>query len=256
MELFVRKNSIVREIWGNSDMILFIFAGAAAEFALNKAVDWLYFTGKLPSDPIGRLFSTVNYARLIVFSEKSKTFQVIDQMADIHKKVEEKRGMSIPEWAYRDVLFMLIGYSISSYELLHRKLTNEEKEEIFNVFNSVGRRMKIKGLPDTFPEWLVMRVKQMSANLAVSPYTKDLFKQYKKQLGIIRYHLLKEAQILVMPEKVKIMLKFRNRSLLSPVVPLYKIFSTINLDWILKNLLLPKKYKLQIKELDRPLQSY
>ncbi len=40
----------------------------------------------------------------------------------------------------------------------------------------------------------------MSANLAVSPYTKDLFKQYKKQLGIIRYHLLKEAQILVMPE--------------------------------------------------------
>jgi hypothetical protein len=26
---------------------------------LNKAVDWLYFTGRLPSDPLGRLFSTV-----------------------------------------------------------------------------------------------------------------------------------------------------------------------------------------------------
>ena len=69
MQYFVNKQSIVREIWGKSDTILFIFAGASAEFALNKAVDWLYFTGKLPKDPLGRLFSTVNYARQIVFSE-------------------------------------------------------------------------------------------------------------------------------------------------------------------------------------------
>ena len=59
MQFFVKSDSIVRKIWGKSDTILFIFGGAAAEFALNKAVDWLYFTGKLPSDPLGRLFSTV-----------------------------------------------------------------------------------------------------------------------------------------------------------------------------------------------------
>ena len=52
MKLFVAKNSIVRQIWGKSDTVLFIFAGAAAEFALNKAVDWLYFTGRLPADPL------------------------------------------------------------------------------------------------------------------------------------------------------------------------------------------------------------
>jgi hypothetical protein len=67
MQSFVETNSIVRKIWGKSDTVLFIFAGAAAEFALNKAVDWLYYTGKLPSDPLGRLFSTVRYARGIVF---------------------------------------------------------------------------------------------------------------------------------------------------------------------------------------------
>ena len=39
MEPFVKENSIVREIWGKSDTVLFIFAGASAEFALNKAVD-------------------------------------------------------------------------------------------------------------------------------------------------------------------------------------------------------------------------
>src|SRR5690349_24374121 len=69
MELFVQQDSVVRKIWGKGDTILFIFAGAAAEFALNKAVDWLYFTGRLPADPLGRLFSTVSYARKIVFSE-------------------------------------------------------------------------------------------------------------------------------------------------------------------------------------------
>ena len=76
MEYFVDTNSIVRKIWGKSDTVLFIFAGSAAEFALNKAVDWLYFTGKLPSDPMGRLFSTVSYARKILFSSLDDTVPV------------------------------------------------------------------------------------------------------------------------------------------------------------------------------------
>src|SRR5215213_6559863 len=114
MEFFVRKDSIVRQIWGKGDTILFIFAGAAAEFALNKAVDWLYFTGRLPADPLGRLFSTVSYARRIVFSEMEGANRAIDKMADIHAGVEKARGARIPDWAYRDVLFMLIHYSIAA----------------------------------------------------------------------------------------------------------------------------------------------
>ena len=53
---FVDRRSIVRKIWGNPDLVLLVFAGAAAEFALNRAVDWLFFTGEIPRDPIGRLF--------------------------------------------------------------------------------------------------------------------------------------------------------------------------------------------------------
>src|SRR5215510_3589318 len=104
MELFVDTDSVVRKIWGNADTILFIFAGSAAEFALNKAVDWLYFTGNLPSDPLGRLFSTVQYAREIVFAKKDEALKAIDRIASIHAWVENKRGASIPDWAYRDVL--------------------------------------------------------------------------------------------------------------------------------------------------------
>src|SRR5215203_3906956 len=117
MELFVAKDSIVRKIWGKSDTVLFIFAGAAAEFALNKAVDWLYFTGRLPSDPLGRLFSTVRYAKKIVFSSKDEANKALDTLRQIHSSVEQNRGAVIPDWAYRDVLFMLIHYSIESYEL-------------------------------------------------------------------------------------------------------------------------------------------
>src|SRR5689334_2001523 len=144
MEFFVDRQSVVRKIWGKSDTILFVFAGASAEFALNKAVDWLYFTGRLPADPLGRLFSTVMYARQIVFSEKDAAYKAIDKISSIHAAVEKSRGAKIPDWAYRDVLFMLIYYSQASFELLERKLTNAEKEEIFDVFYRVGDRMGLQ----------------------------------------------------------------------------------------------------------------
>ena len=69
---FVHPSSIVRKIWGSGDTILFIFAGAAAEFALNKAVDWLYFTGRLPSDPVSYTHLDV-YKRQQLDSDKNKT---------------------------------------------------------------------------------------------------------------------------------------------------------------------------------------
>src|SRR4028118_2146176 len=99
IEYFVDKHSIVRQIWGKSDTILFIFAGSAAEFALNKAVDWLYFTGRLPADPLGRLFSTVRYAQQIVFLDKEAALKAIDKISAIHAGVEAARGARIPDWA-------------------------------------------------------------------------------------------------------------------------------------------------------------
>lgn len=250
MQYFVEKNSVVRKIWGKSDTILFIFAGAAAEFALNKAVDWLYFTGKLPADPLGRLFSTVRYARRIVFSPMEDANKAIDTMRQIHTAVETNRGATIPDWAYRDVLFMLIHYSIASYELLEKKLTEEEKEEVHNVFYRVGARMGLKELPLTYTEWLPVRATHLTDDLQKSNYTEDLFKQYKKHLGAMRFKVLIEGQKLVVPDRVKALLQFNELSLLTPVVPLYKVSRLMKMDWLLKNILLPSDYKDQINELD------
>ena len=97
-DFFVSKDSIVRKVWGSSDTILFIFAGSAAEFALNKAVDWLYFTGKLPADPLGRLFSTVAYAKMIVFSPTDAANASIDKITAIHGGIEATRNAKIPDW--------------------------------------------------------------------------------------------------------------------------------------------------------------
>ena len=232
MEYFVKKGSIVREIWGKGDTILFIFAGASAEFALNKAVDWLYFTGKLPADPLGRLFSTVAYARAIVFSENEAALQAIDKIAAIHTAVEEKRGSRIPDWAYRDVLFMLIGYSISAFELVERKLSEAEKEEAFDVFLRVGHRMGIKGLPSSFKEWRQMRAEHLQQDFAYSLLTENLYQQYKKHLGPIRYWLLRESQILVAPDHVRKLLGLRRFSLLRPVLAVYKFSRKLRLDWL------------------------
>jgi len=250
MENFVETDSIVRKIWGKSDTVLFIFAGAAAEFALNKAVDWLYFTGKLPSDPLGRLFSTVRYARMIVFAPKDQAHYAIDTMAKIHASVEQKRGAKIPDWAYRDVLFMLIHYSIAAYELLEQRLTSEEKEEVHNVFYRVGVRMGLKELPATYIDWLPVRQSHLDNDLQKSHYTDDLFLQYKKHLGAVRFAVLVEGQKLVVPKRVRKLLGMRVLSMLAPAVPLYKFAKMLKLDAVVKAVLLPKDYKSEIAQLD------
>lgn len=251
MKYFVEKQSVVRKIWGKSDTILFIFAGAAGEFALNKAVDWLYYTGKLPSDPLGRLFSTVQYARKIVFAPEEQAHKAIESMRKIHAAVEESRGDSIPDWAYRDVLFILVHYSIAAHELLEQKLSDSEKAAVYDVFYRVGVGMGIKDLPANYKDWLPVREVHLQADLQKSNYTSDLFRQYKKHLGVLRYKVLLESQKLVCPDKVKTLLDFNDFYLLKPIIPLYKLSRFIKLDGYIKKLLLPLAYKKEILSLDR-----
>lgn len=251
MPTFVAENSIVRKIWGRSDTVLFIFAGAAAEFALNKAVDWLYFTGRLPADPIGRLFSTVTYAHRIIFSETNASHQAIDQITLIHQGIEKARGYSIPDWAYRDVLYLLIDYSRSAFEILERKMTEEEKQELFDVFLRVGQRMGLKDLPTSFSEWSASRERHMSEDLVYSSHTRDLFTQYRLHLGPLRYWILVQVQKVIVPRRVKELLKFNDIHWIRPVLWAYDLSRKVKLDGVFKALILPRDYLRQVKALDR-----
>ena len=250
MENFVKKGSIVREIWGKADTILLIFAGASAEFALNNAVDWLFYTGRLPKDPLGRLFSTVGYARKIVFSTEQEAIEAIENINKIHSSVETSRGKNIPDWAYRDVLFMLIDYSIRSYEILERKLTLAEKREVFDVFYRVGKKMHLKDLPRNFQEFQKMRKNHLQHHLSFGDFSKELYRRYRDHLGWSRYRLLIETQILITPKTVRKIMHFRKVSLLYPLILLYKLTRKFKMDRFLKNLILPSEYKAEIKSLD------
>lgn len=250
-EGFVSKGSIVRTIWGNSDTVLLVFAGSAAEFALNRSVDWLYYTGRLPADPIGRLFSTVRYAQAIIYSAEDRALAAIDQITAIHGEVERNRGMKIPDSAYRDVLFMLIDYSMRSFELLERKLTGQEKADVFEVFYRVGVRMGLKGLPETFPAWERMREDHLERNLEKSDLTKDLYRRYKKSLGKVRYAILLGGQALLVPARVGRLLNLSSGWWMRVVVFFYMIARFIRLDGVVKAVVLPRKYRKQVADLDR-----
>mgnify|MGYP002386476926 FL=1 len=246
-DYFVHPRSIVRKIWGKAEVVLFIFAGAAAEFSLNKTVDWLYFTGKLPHDPIGRLFSTVSYAGKIIFFEKSTALNVIDKMRQIHRGVEDARGSVIPDWAYRDVLYMLICYSVSAFELTERKLN---REEMFRVFTAVGQRMGLKDLPGSYNEWVTARAEQLKQDLEKSSYTTDLYKQYRKHLGAFRYIILLQVQSRLVPAEVSALLGLRPSLILPVAIRIYKIFTLLHIDFLIRLILLPSKYRSQFRELE------
>lgn len=247
---FVVRGSIVRKIWGKSDTVLLVFAGSAAEFALNRSVDWLYYTGRLPADPIGRLFSTVRYARDIIYSSYDRALAAIDQITAIHSGVEKSRGMRIPDSAYRDVLFMLIDYSIRSFELMERKLTVEEKEEIFDVFLRVGDRMGLKGLPGAYGEWERMREDHLERNLVCSELTKDLYGRYRKNLGAVRYRILLGGQALLVPVRVRRLLSLPEGWWMRGVILFYKMMRFIKLDRMAKAVVLPPAYRPQVAALD------
>ena len=251
MRDFVDRRSIVRTIWGSPDLILLIFAGSAAEFALNRAVDWLFFTGKIPRDPIGRLFSTVRYAQEIVFADEETAERTLQRINSIHGAVEQKRGMSIPEWAFRDVLYMLVDYSERAYRALYRPLSASQQDDLYTVFRRIGDELRIPELPATYAEWRRDRRRHLGRDLAYSPHTALLFRQYRRHLGFWRYHLLLQVQALLVPDEVRRLLSLSPNKLLPSLIRAYGIVERCNLRSVIHSLLIPHRYWAEVRKFDR-----
>lgn len=248
---FVDGRSIVRRIWGDPDLVLLIFAGSAAEFALNRAVDWLFFTGKIPQDPIGRLFSTVRYAQEIVFVDEERAMRTLGRINAQHGLVEHERGQTIPDWAYRDVLYMLIDYSERAYSLLYKPLSKLQKRELFEVFLRIGEGLSIPNLPETYAEWEVDRREHMLRDLVYSKHTSMLFRQYRRHLGWWRYQLLLEVQAVLVPAEVRRLLAFNSNKLMSGLVQTYGAITAGHVRSLAHSLLIPPRYWSEVRSFDR-----
>jgi uncharacterized protein (DUF2236 family) len=252
---FVEPDSIVRKIWGNADMVLVIFAGSAAEFALNRAVGWLFFTGRLPGDPIGRLFSTAAYAQKIVFADMVTATATLERIRAAHHAVERQRRQQIPDWAHRDVLYMLIDYTERAHAMLARPLTAAEQRELYDVFYRVGTGLAIPELPPAYAAWKEDRDRHLRRDLVYGEGTAALYAQYRNHLGPWRYRLLLALQSIVTPDHARGLLQLQRAEWLRPFLALYPHLVRARLRSILRQLLIPASALPAVRALDRAVAS-
>ena len=231
-------------------MVLLVFAGSAAEFALNRAVDWLFFTGKLPADPIGRLFTTASYAQRIVFADEVTASRTLGGIRAAHESVERQRGQKIPDWAHRDVLYMLIDYSERAHELFARPLGTDEQSELYDVFYRVGIGLGIPDLPASYTEWKIDRELHLRRDLLYGDGTRALYARYRDQLGFWRYRLLLRVQSILAPHHVRGLLRLDSAEWLRPLLRLYPVLSRVGLRSTIQRLLMPPRYLPAVRDLD------
>ena len=231
-------------------MVLLVFGGSAAEFALNRAVDWLFFTGKLPSDPIGRLFATAGYSQQIVFADELTASRTFERIRAAHDSVERQRGQSIPAWAHRDVLYMLIDYSERAHELLARPLSADEQSELYDVFYRVGSGLRIPDLPSSYAEWKADRESHLRRDLVHGNGTDALYAQYRNHLGPWRYRLLLRLQAILVPDHVRGLLRLKSAKWLRPLARAYPLLVRAGLRPIIQRLVMPPRYLDAIRGLD------
>jgi uncharacterized protein (DUF2236 family) len=248
---FVARGSIVRKIWGDPEIVLLVFAGSAAEFALNKAVDWLFFTGKIPDDPVGRLFSTVRYAQEIVFADKETAGRTLERINSIHGAVERQRGQTIPDWAFRDVLYMLVDYSERAHQLLYGALSAAEREELYAVFKRVGDGLNVKELPGDYEQWRTDRLAHLARDLAFSKHSALLYARYREHLGGWRYRILLEVQGHLVPDRVRRLLRLKRGAVFSTLIGGYGYLVAPGLRPLVRRLLVQPRYWGEVDKFDR-----
>ena len=252
MDPFVRPGSIVTRIWGDADLVLLVFAGAAAEFALNRAADWLFVTGALPADPLGRLFSTAAVAQEIALGTRDAAERALAGIRAAHAAVERRRGARIPDWAHRDVLYLLVDYSERAFAALHRALTPAERAELYAVFREVGTGLAIPELPADYASWRADRERHLLRDLVVSPHTAALYAAYRRALGPWRHALLRQVQGALAPAHVRALLGLPRRPWVAGLLPLYPTLARRGLGPLVRRLLVPPAHLATVQRLDRP----
>jgi uncharacterized protein (DUF2236 family) len=249
------QHAVTRQIWGDGDTLLLIFGGAAAEFAVNRAVDWLFFTGALPRDPIGRLFRTVRYAQSIVFAEPAAAYRTLEQIRRVHAAVERARGDSIPSWAHRAVLYMLIDYSERAAQLLGRPLGPGAQEELYADFRRIGEGLGIVELPPDHTTWRTDRARRLAEDLAWSPLTAALYAAYRRQLGPWRYGLLRRLQAVLVPPIVRRLLQLPGPAGGTHLVTMFRALRSLRLAPAVRRLVIPPRHWNDLQALEESQRS-
>ncbi|HEY0771629.1 MAG TPA: hypothetical protein VGD31_14990, partial [Sphingobacteriaceae bacterium] len=101
-----------------------------------------------------------------------------------------------------------------------------------------------------FKAWLADRERHLENDLEFSQYSEKLYAQYRKHLGVARYAVLRAAQGIIVPARVRVMLKLWDSPATRLSVKVYKKLVLLKLDWIPKLLILPSRYVPAVKDLE------
>jgi uncharacterized protein (DUF2236 family) len=180
--------------------MVLIYAGAAAEFALNPENHWLFYTGKLPADPLQRFERTLRYQRKLFFLPEDAVPALARRIKELHNDVETERSrehgsIKISDQAYLQVFSMLIEYGIRGYEYLHRlKLPGDQRETYFNDIRSIALMMDVRDFPADYDSYIARRERIVSCELNCNVFTRDLMDAYRKSLSPLGYWTLLQFQ--------------------------------------------------------------
>jgi len=95
-----------------------------------------------------------------------------------------------------------------------------------------------------------MRQTHLDNDLICSDFTVDLYRRYRKNLGGLRYFVMKQVQQMLLAPRVRQLLGMNGVAILKPVLMIYRLFRSLRWEGPFKNALLPQKYKAQILALD------
>jgi len=171
MEYFVDKKSVVREIWGKGDTVLFIFAGSAAEFALNKAANFkeLHIGTTLTQNQYD---FTINLLRIQLYD----------------KKLQQEKFLNKGWWYSPTSLYNISQYKagkmMAEYIVVNQLTFNPERTRlVYDLFCAEATT--------TFDEaWYLM--KDFSPQYFIKKYTD--YQQTDKRSNIQRYFKLFDAK--------------------------------------------------------------
>lgn len=246
-----RENAVSHRIWGNPEAIMLIFAGSAAEFAVNKAVDWLFWTEALPNAPIERFFETVRFAQEIAFGDQRAANAAIRGVNRAHAGVERSRGAHIPQWAYRDVLFMLIDYGERAHTVIYGPMSDRDRIEHFEASIALGHEMGIEGLPQSYTDYQAQRSAHLQHNIAHSSFTDMLYQRYHDHLGRARMQGLRDVQASLVPQEVATLLRLKRKRRIDWLLWNYRRLTRgRRLRWLYP-LMLPRAYAGRLATLER-----
>lgn len=234
---------VSRRVWSDPTCMLLVFVGSSAEFPLNPAVDWLFYTGRLPSDPLARFLETVAWLRRLIVADEETRNRDAKKLKKLHEVLEQKRGDTIPALSYRDVLCMNMIYSIRSVPLVTGKeLELSEKDAMVRDLSLTGQQMGIQDLPWTW-EQLCQQRRERIKKWVRNDYTSKLLDSYRQALGPLNYEVLISGFPMLVEDEILERLGTGKRWLSSPMKLSMAPLCRTGLCHLVYRILLPSKVK-------------